>query len=281
MSDGQGNLPPEGFFRSVFEGAQHEAQRHDANSPGLDWRPIIVLITVAVCLTLQSYVFGARNLHVVLGFFERTFPTQAKWFLDEWIPAAQDRHLAALIYWAIGTYITYVLIPALVVKFILRAHLRDFGVKFRGMFRGGWLYLVMFVCMAGPIWFFSGTDRFQESYPFYRLNPEETLWPRFLIWEAFYVAQFFALEFFFRGFLLHGLRPRLGFYAIFVMMVPYCMIHFAKPMPETFGAIGAGVILGFMSLKTRSIWLGAALHVAVAISMDLLALERIGLLRFS
>jgi membrane protease YdiL (CAAX protease family) len=98
------------------------------------------------------------------------------------------------------------------------------------------------------------------------------------IWEAAYICQFFALEFFFRGFMLHGLRHRLGFYAIFVMMVPYCMIHFQKPMPETFGAIAAGAVLGLMSLKTRSIWLGACLHVAVALSMDFLALWHRGML---
>ena len=60
--------------------------------------------------------------------------------------------------------------------------------------------------------------------------------------------------------------------------VPYCMIHYGKPMPETFSAIGAGIVLGLMSLKTRSIWLGAVLHVAVALSMDLLALWHKGLL---
>ena len=38
----------------------------------------------------------------------------------------------------------------------------------------------------------------------------------------------------------------------------------------------AGIVLGFMSLKTRSIWLGAALHIAVAVTMDLLALWRLG-----
>ena len=75
-----------------------------------------------------------------------------------------------------------------------------------------------------------------------------------------------------------GLRHRFGFYAIFAMMVPYCMIHFGKPMPETFAAIIAGIVLGFMSLKTRSIWLGAAIHVAVALGMDFLSLWHNGLL---
>ena len=64
---------------------------------------------------------------------------------------------------------------------------------------------------------------------------------------------------------------RLGPYVIFVMTIPYCMIHFGKPIQETLGAIVAGILLGFMALKTRSIWLGAALHIAVAWTMDGLA----------
>ena len=124
----------------------------------------------------------------------------------------------------------------------------------------------------------SQTEAFQAKYPFYRLQPGEPFWPRLWIWEIAYICQFFALEFFFRGFMVHGLRQRFGIYAIFVMTVPYCMIHFGKPMTETLAAIGAGIILGLMSLKTRSIWLGACLHVAVAMSMDFLALWHKGIL---
>jgi membrane protease YdiL (CAAX protease family) len=85
--------------------------------------------------------------------------------------------------------------------------------------------------------------------------------------------QFVSLEFFFRGFMLHGCRRRFGAYSIFAMTIPYCMIHYHKPLPETFSAIAAGVILGYMSLRTRSIWLGAALHIAVAWTMDAAALQ--------
>jgi membrane protease YdiL (CAAX protease family) len=76
--------------------------------------------------------------------------------------------------------------------------------------------------------------------------------------------------------MVHGLRPRLGSCSIPVMMVPYCMIHFQKPLPETLGAIVAGLVLGFMSLRTRSIILGAAIHVSVALSMDFASLWRQG-----
>jgi membrane protease YdiL (CAAX protease family) len=45
---------------------------------------------------------------------------------------------------------------------------------------------------------------------------------------------------------------------------------------ETFAAFIAGIVLGLMSLKTRSIWMGAVLHVSVALSMDFAALRRKG-----
>ena len=43
-----------------------------------------------------------------------------------------------------------------------------------------------------------------------------------------------------------GLRRHFGSGAIFVMIVPYCMIHYGKPMTETLGAIGAGAGIGFV-----------------------------------
>jgi CAAX protease family protein len=85
-----------------------------------------------------------------------------------------------------------------------------------------------------------------------------------------------ALEFFFRGFLVHGLAPRLGWLSIFVMIVPYNMLHYGKPMPEALVAILGGVVLGTLSLKTRSIWWGAALHIAIALTMDVCALWHAG-----
>ena len=76
--------------------------------------------------------------------------------------------------------------------------------------------------------------------------------------------------------MLHGIKKRFGFYSIWIMMIPYMMIHFQKPMPETIGAIFAGIILGTLSLKSRSIWLGVAIHYSVAITMDLAALWQKG-----
>jgi membrane protease YdiL (CAAX protease family) len=126
--------------------------------------------------------------------------------------------------------------------------------------------------MLPLVWMVSYTQQFQQSYPFYKLHYPNSSMNHFIAWQCFYFLQFLGLEFFFRGFMVHALKNRFGFYAIFIMMIPYCMIHFGKPWPETLGAIFAGIILGAMSLKSNSIWFGVLLHYSVAISMDLFSL---------
>ena len=49
------------------------------------------------------------------------------------------------------------------------------------------------------------------------------------------------------------------------MVVPYCMIHYGKPYLEAGAAIIAGVVLGSLSMRTRSIWAGFLVHGTVAI----------------
>jgi hypothetical protein len=54
------------------------------------------------------------------------------------------------------------------------------------------------------------------------------------------------------------------------------MIHFGKPWLEVSGAIVAGVVLGSVSARTRSIWAGVLVHATVALLMDVLSLQRRG-----
>jgi membrane protease YdiL (CAAX protease family) len=62
------------------------------------------------------------------------------------------------------------------------------------------------------------------------------------------------------------------------MALPYCMIHYGKPYLEANGAIVAGVVLGSLAMRTRSIYAGFLVHITVALSMDFLALHHRGAL---
>lgn len=239
-----------------------------------DVKVIAVLLTAALVMTLQHY-FGHRGMFLVYADWLDSlgFPDTAQ-RLAMWSNAPETYEIASGAYWALFSFATYFFLPWFIIAVVFRLRLSDFGFKLRGAFQDGWIYIAFFSVMWPLLFWVSTHQHFQQTYPFYKLQEGESLWPYFWMWEAAYFLQFIGLEFFFRGFMVHGTKHRFGVYSIFVMAVPYCMIHFGKPMLETCGAIIAGVVLGYMSLKTRSIALGAAIHMSVALSMDILSLWR-------
>jgi uncharacterized protein len=249
------------WFGETFERVEADAERFRTSDAGKqpDWKTVWVLILAAVALTGQNFWQFYAPLSDVA---ER---------LD--LPYALVSHLA----FAFGCIFWYVVPAVLVIKLGFGERVRDYGVKLAGWTDGWKIYLVFVAVMVPLVFTMSATEHFQKTYPFYRWGPTEG-WGKLIVWEVAYAVQFLALEFFFRGFLVHGLKHRFGVYSVFVMTLPYCMIHFGKPLPECLASIIAGVFLGFMSLKTRSVWLGAALHVSVAWGMDFCSLYRRGVI---
>jgi membrane protease YdiL (CAAX protease family) len=197
-------------------------------------------------------------------------------FFTTWIiqksTKTYDFQLLDLSYWSLCSFFFYFFVPLLFIRYLWKESLLEYGLSFKGIITGMKYYIVFLLFMLPLVWMVSYTDQFQQSYPFYKLQYPNATLNHFIIWQCFYFLQFLGLEFFFRGFMIHSLKNRFGFYAIFIMMIPYCMIHFGKPWPETIGAIFAGIILGAMSLKSNSIWLGVLLHYSVAITMDIFSL---------
>jgi membrane protease YdiL (CAAX protease family) len=150
---------------------------------------------------------------------------------------------------------------------------RDCGLRVAGLGRHLWIYALALAVMVPLLMVVRHQPDFGAYYPFYRGAGRS--WADLLCWEAIYIAQFFALEAFFRGWWLHATRG-LGAASILGMVVPYTMIHFGKPWLEVSGAIVAGVVLGSVAARTRSIWAGFLVHATVALLMDVLSLERRG-----
>jgi uncharacterized protein len=266
------------YFLEPLEQAEEAARAFHASpaSRRPDRKVIAVLVLTAISLTLQHFIGMQEGHRLVASFLNSIGQEEAAARLVAFMNVGEDAPFHRLAWWASWCAVSYFLLPTLVIRFLLRERLRDYGLKLRGALSGLPIYLLMLAIMSPLVAWMSSYSRFQETYPFYRLAPGQPLWPYFWSWELLYASQFVFLEFFFRGFILHGAKHRFGAYAILVMMVPYCMIHFTKPLPECLASIVAGLALGFMSLKTRSIWLGAALHISVALSMDFASLWRQG-----
>ncbi len=226
--------------------------------PGTAQRRVaVVLVTAALSLTFIRFGQGG---------------------LPDWLADIAGVEFARLARWGVVNITGYILLPWLAVRFVLRERFSDFGLSTAGLGTGwrpyAWLLglSVPFVVAA------SFLPTFQAKYPFYDLSPGEPLWPWFLLWWGIYALQFLGVELFFRGFMVHGLASRFGVGAVFAMVVPYVMIHFTKPLFEALAALVGGTVLGFLSLKTGSIWWGVAVHVAIAALMDVLALVHAGIL---
>ena len=234
-----------------------DAQADTASSDVFDWRPIVVLVTTAVTLTLARY-FGGHAAFSTLVANDREM-----YSLEQW-------ELMGRAWWSFTRCICYVVIPVISIWLMPGERVRDYYVSFQGFFKHLWIYVGLYLVVLPFVVYVSGFEAFRNTYPFYRFANQST--GHLLRWELLYAVQFMALEFFFRGYMLKGLSHKFGYGAIFVMVVPYCMIHYPKPLPETLGAILAGIALGTLAMRTKSIWGGVLIHVGVAVTMDLLAL---------
>jgi uncharacterized protein len=258
------------FVAEPLRRANEESRAYLASPAGreVDRKTITVLLTAAVALTMQYYLCRVDQARSAAGLLDGIGLSGAadsiRAYLDSLTPDGIDRWT----YWALACFLSYTVLPVLLIRLVFRERLADYGVKLRGAFTDGWVYLVMLAVVGPLVWVASHNPQFQEHYPFYQLPRGAPLWPNFWRWEFVYGLQFVGVEFFFRGFLVFGLKRRFGAYSIVIMTVPYCMIHFGKPLPETLASIIAGLALGFMSLRTRSIVLGVAIHMTVALSMD-------------
>lgn len=235
-----------------------------------------VLITVCLGLMFIEFVGGELMFRQLFG----------EWLLDgavfpseyERIQAMKAKHWYGLLklgHWTLCCCIGYLVLPMLFIK--LTGHsIKASYLSFSGTWTHRRTYSVLLMIMLPPVVYVASWENYQHIYPFYDQAGRSVI--DLIIWEMLYLSQFFALEFFFRGFMLSRLRPWAGHGAIFIMLIPYCMIHFPKTASETFGAIIAGIVLGSLALRGRSIWGGVMLHCGVALTMDLCCLYHSGAL---
>lgn len=228
----------------------------------------VVLLTVLAVLIANRYLGSTTKIGWLPGALDDVGLDGASRWADGFIASARHRQFNQRVYFAVFRIVIYSVPAAIVARRVLGVRLRDLGCSFRG----GWAHLRTYVGLYAlllPLIVWASTlSSFKAQYPFYEPNAWESFWPWFVVWEGLYLLHFIALEFFFRGFALHALSKHFGTLAIAVMVVPYTMIHFAKPFPEAVGSIAAGAVLGIVSLRSNSAGLGGVLHFAVALTLD-------------
>ncbi len=241
-------------WRRIATEADEERRAAGLGPSAIDPRVLGTLVIVALVMIFQEY-YGDRD------FFGRLF-------MRYW-GKSRDWDLIAFGWWSGSKLFGYIVVPLIVLR-VWKLPSSTLNVSTAGFVRHLRVYLLLYVAVLPFVIGASYTGAFQHTYPFYKAAARS--WRDFFAWELMYGATFVALELFYRGFFLGMLRRSLGPYAIFVMIVPYAMIHFGKPVTEATGAIFAGIALGTLAMATRSIWGGVLIHISIAWTMDVLAI---------
>ena len=178
-------------------------------------------------------------------------------------------------YKIIGAFVLFGLIPMGIVKFGFRENLADYGLRFgvpKFTIRS---FLVMAPAVAVVAYWTGHQSEFFDIYPFNEaLRPQNTgldqrSYERFAAHAMLYLGYYFGWEFLFRGFLQHGLSERCGRpTALLVQTLASTMLHYGHPTTEVFGSIAAGLVWGFLAIRTKSILSGLAQHTLLGIVLD-------------
>ncbi|MEB2310641.1 MAG: CPBP family intramembrane metalloprotease [Sorangiineae bacterium] len=263
------------FFRDTWKRLDAEATEHRvklAETGAADYRAVACLSIVGVVLTMQYYFGGEEfySAHV------------RPWLVEldaahSFVKLKKYSEFYSYVWWVFARVAGYVLVPFPLWKLLFRKDsLLDMGFRVRGFFSHLWIYGLGLAVVVPVMLLVSHQPDFGGYYPFYKQSSRSYF--DLMIWESIYFLQFLSLEMFFRGWMVGALRKTMGSSAIFAMAVPYCMIHYGKPYLEAVGAIVAGVFLGSLAMRTRSIYAGFLVHITVALSMDFLALWHRGAL---
>ena len=223
----------------------------------LDRQAIIIFLSI---LLLQTFSFYYSKKF----FFKSNF---ASLFLgSSYLPFYEQ------IYCLLLDFIIFFITPMLTVKFLFKKKLTDYGINLNNKFLGLKTVIITIIIMLPVIWVVSSFPKFQITYPNCSMLKES--WSLFMIYEACLILYLFAWEFVWRGFTLFGLEKIFGFYAVFIQMIPFTILHNGKPALETFASILAGFFLGVLAIRTRSILYGLLIHIAVMFMIDFISIIR-------
>jgi len=161
--------------------------------------------------------------------------------------------------------ILFFFIPILLVVFIFRDKLANFGFVLGDWKLGLMILFFAIIVMVPILWLVVSKSPNMQDY--YRIHVTGLPWNT--------LADLFGWEFFFRGFLLFGYARKFGPDAIWMQAVPFAMAHLEKPGIETLSTIFGGFAFGWIAYRTKSFIYPLLIHWFIA-SMTIIFASMVG-----
>jgi len=219
-----------------------------AHFRGEDLKPTVILIIASLMPAIHRY-FGSME------FAARSFARTASF------------EAAAFMFGA--AFFLLAVIPLAVIVLVFHEPLKNYGLQLGNWKAGFMATALLFPLIAGAMLYpASQTAEMRAVYPFDM--DAGASWMAFLQFECMRGALFYtAWEFFFRGFMLFGLRKHVGdWLAICIQTIPSCLWHIGMPTGEIISSIAGGILFGLLAIRTRSILWPFLLHVLIGAGLD-------------
>jgi uncharacterized protein len=188
-------------------------------------------------------------------------------------PSAIPLSFARVFYENIFHFLAFFIVPLLIVRLVLRESTADFGLRAGDTRFGFTTVFLLFLPAALFMVLTVVTDgvRLPTFHSFYPQIPAVQGSPcLFFINILFMALYYMGFEFFYRGYLLFGLKDKFGAVAaLLIQAIPSTLIHFNKPGGELLASIAGELLLGMLALRTGSIVYGLLLHFLVGVSIEL------------
>lgn len=212
-----------------------------------------VLICAPILLTVYLYFTQAQN-------FMRLFP-------------AMNTHIYGEVYAYLLEYLAFfilmLVVPLTVSMVNKRSDILMSLFTFKNLRKNLlWVSVILVLIVIPAAYHASTLSSVTSEYPLPKtLMQNQQLLPVYFLSLTF--LYYLSWEFFFRGFLLFGLKDKYGTVpAILIQTISSCLVHIGKPAPEIIGSIPFGIIFGIIAIRTKSIWILVLLHASLGIFTD-------------
>jgi len=219
-----------------------------------DWKVKILLLSVPVISLVYIY-------HGMDEAFARYFSHLSNLYYFD---------IYRYVYQFLAALVLFFLFPLIIIKLIFKEKLKNYGLTLGDKRYGLRFIIITIPLIVTPIIFLaSHMPQVRAEYPLSKLVQDNA--SVFLLYEFSYVLLYYVgWEFFFRGYMLFGLREKFGdAYAILLQVIPSALLHFNKPESEFLGSIVLGIVLGYLALRTRSILYPLIIHSCIGVFTDL------------
>jgi len=219
-----------------------------------DWKIKILLLSVPVILLVYIY-------HGMDEAFARYFSHLSSLYYFD---------IYRYVYQFLTTLVLFFLFPLIIIKLVFKEKLKNYGLSLGDKRYGLRFIIITIPLIVTPIIILgSHMPQVRAEYPLSKLVQDNA--SVFLLYEFSYVLLYYVgWEFFFRGYMLFGLREKFGdAYAILLQVIPSALLHFNKPESEFLGSIVLGIVLGYLALRTRSILYPLIIHSCIGVFTDL------------